>query len=82
MIRSGGAPSRSGIVSVTTMPESGEPASVSKALPEKMPWVATAYTSLAPSSITVCARGGERAAGVDDVVDDHGAALPFTSPIT
>ena len=40
-IRSG-APSRSGTVSVTTIPESGEAASVSNALPEKMPWVATA----------------------------------------
>ena len=37
-----GAPARSGTVSVTTIPASGEAASVSNAGPEKTPWVATA----------------------------------------
>src|SRR5947208_9336676 len=45
-----GAPSRSGNVSVTTMPESGEPVRVSQASPEKTPRVATAWTSRAPRS--------------------------------
>src|ERR671915_244449 len=76
-----GAPSFSGMVSVTTMPASGPSLRISKARPEKRPCVATAKTSSAPSSSTVWAA----ALSVPPVAmmsSTITAVRFFTSPIT
>ena len=80
VIRSG-APSGSGTVSVTTIPLSGEAASVSKALPANSPCVATACTLRAPSSSTVWAAAAS-VPPVPMMSSTITATLPFTSPIT
>ncbi len=68
-------------MSVTTIPSSGELASVSNAFPANRPWVATAYTLSAPSSRTVWAAAAS-VPPVPMMSSTITAVLPFTSPIT
>ena len=67
----GRAPLRSGIVSVTTMPDSGQSWRVSKALPGEEPVGGDGVDLFGPLVEHGLGRRGERAAGGDDVVDDH-----------
>jgi hypothetical protein len=81
VMRSMGAPSGSGIVSVTITSFSGLAAIRSSAVPEKTPCVAQEYTSRAPSATRAStASMSEPAVSISSSMIT--AVLPATSPMT